>query len=246
LYAYDAVADPDGEQIGVVTVDERGVVEFRDWAVRRDLVISRTGIFVGAGAYDSLYTVRGKARDSIMGTRAIAFDTDATAVAVFNAKHADTVFELVVVAVGRGRPEPLSIEVTARIVAMWASPSLEEIAALDARGFVHRRRLDGTGIEHRGPRATSHGSFAGDAPVDTDRGSSVVDGAGSSDACFTPAGACVGIRDGRACVFDDDGEAHFVEGPTRLESIAPHPRGVLALDAEDRAHVLAIDDEVSS
>jgi hypothetical protein len=140
-----------------------------------------------------------------------------------------------------------AVVLDANPAALWASPNLDDIAVLDVNGLVHRRRASESGVRTvRGLTPHAVARSAHDARVDGPRGTSVVDASFASDACFTPAGACVGLREGRALLFntfddgDDESDPRAVEGPTNLVLLAPHPRGVLAVDAEERAHVLAI------
>ena len=39
----------------------------------------------------------------------------------------------------------------------------------------------------------------------------------------------------------DEGGSSVIEGPTAVATVAPHPRGVVALDVEGRVHVVDVD-----
>jgi hypothetical protein len=134
-----------------------------------------------------------------------------------------------------------------------------QVALLRAGGQLSRHRFDGdawrTTFDHRiGQRISNEATRPGPllfARLDTPHGCVIRDATRATTSCFTPRGTAVALVDGIAHSLDD-GEhdaLHVVDGPTDLVAIAPHPRGVIAIDREDRAYVIAIDDdarEVSS
>jgi hypothetical protein len=64
--------------------------------------------------------------------------------------------------------------------------------------------------------------------------------AGATSSCLTGAtSSAVAVVGGVAQVLDEDG-VHGVEGPTSIVCVGPHPRGVVAVDADGRAHVIAL------
>jgi hypothetical protein len=234
-----------------LAVDEVGVLTFRGQAVD-GLVVPRSAPFVAGiafgqprGAVVLRVPVRPGVRVGYDGNRPIAFSADGARIATIESGTQGDRFALAQwSATGDDSltDVPVIHTLSSRIVAAWLRADLDDVAVLDADGRVHRRRRgESEARVQRGPFPRALGLLLGDVRIDAEDASTVVDGGRSIDACFTPAGACVGVRDGRVVAFDDDGEARTVEGPTNLVSITPHPRGVLGVDREDRAHVIDIE-----
>jgi hypothetical protein len=136
------------------------------------------------------------------------------------------------------------------LVAAYSDSGFTRISLLTVDGHITRLEHDGDRLQlagdvdagfiadtaktaaKRAPRRGRIRSSAGMVLFDDD-----------DNATFAGTGVAVVLREGRVLAFVGD-EARPVEGPTNLVSITPHPRGVLAVDDEERAHVLAIDDDV--
>jgi hypothetical protein len=132
----------------------------------------------------------------------------------------------------------------ARVVGVARSGNLYVDDSLDTRAqraVIHARDGLGRDVLVHGPSmrslaASEAGALLRDLLADARdvRGRIIATVAGASRLCFAGTGTATALIGGAVHTIDGEG-AHLVEGPAALIDIAPHPRGVLVVDDDDRA-----------
>jgi hypothetical protein len=124
------------------------------------------------------------------------------------------------------------------------SADIYDVADFARPSFVAKSPAHGNGDQFDLERALSISVGATDVRLYTLDGALVCKAEHAKRPCFAGATAAA-IVEGCVVALTRHGVVP-IEGPTNIVALATHPRGVLAVDSDDRAHVIAIDDTVSS